>query len=194
MPRSINTLLWRGVVVWAGSPDVHPRDLFSTETPTAQATSVPYIPGHEYYTTITYTSGVWWTCAADTANPSTYECQNHNGRPGLGKAELGTYLVNDLMTSVFVEVWDEGANWASGFTPQWPVHDAFIYHQDGVPHPWSFVLKPTEALWTIHSCSDKYPAKGAIASAIDGSLIPTGKPYHDGWAYFNALYDPPFCF
>ncbi|MBV8739427.1 MAG: hypothetical protein JO007_19675 [Alphaproteobacteria bacterium] len=184
-----------GLVVWTGFPDngsdEAPRKLFSAG-PDVQAATVPYIAGHEYYTTITYTSGVWWTCAADTVNLSTYECQNHNARAGLSNANLGKYLIKSIGgTNVFVEVWDEGADWASEFSPQWPAHDAMIYVEGEPPLSWE-----SEEVLTADSClPDLYPAKNAIASAIDGSLIPTHKQqYHDGWAYFNVLYVPPYCF
>jgi hypothetical protein len=175
-----------GLVVWAGAlttgvqkPDLGPRALFSADT-NAQPTAVPYIPGHEYYTTITYTSGVWWTCAADLADTSTYQCQNHPNAEG-------DHLIEDMFgTNVFVENWNQNTDWARGFTIQWAAHDARVYVNGLPPQPWS-----SQAVWTIDSCPDAWPATNAVV----GSLVPDGRQFNDGWAFFNADgYIPPFCF
>jgi hypothetical protein len=169
-----------GLVVWASDQSqLGPRAYFKAD-PNAQPAFIPYIPGHHYYTTITYTSGVWWTCAADLANTSTYQCQIHPDAKG-------DHLIEDMFgTNVFVENWNQERRWAGGFTTQWAAHDAKVYVNGLPPQPWS-----SQKVWTIDSCPDAWPATNAVVN----SLIPDGRQFNDGWAFFNADgFIPPFCF
>lgn len=174
-----------GLVIWAGSmnkgvtdSDLRGHHDFRSSS-NAQPATIPYISGHHYYTTITRTSGVWWTCAADLENASTYQCQNHPDAQG-------DHLIEDRFgTNVFVEVWNQNRDWAGGFTIQWPAYGATTY-VNGLPKPWT-----SQAVWTVHSCPDAWP----VSNAVVNSLVPDGRQFNDGGAFFTAAgYIPPFCF
>jgi hypothetical protein len=137
---------------------------------------VPYVQGHTYYTTITYTSGVWWTCAGDRADIRIYQCVQHEG------AAAGEHLVEDpLLTSVFAEVWNLTPVYTDepgGSPVQWIVKNATIIVPNESPHPW-----PSQARYTVDACKIDY----SPALAIGGSLA------NSGTAYFVTSNIPPFC-
>jgi hypothetical protein len=159
--------------------------LFSADT-SAHPTAVPYIAGHEYYTTITLTSGVWWTCAADTTNPSSYECENHDILPvATAHPTLGSYIVESREgTNIFIEDWNTHGM-GGAFPYQLAAHDAKIYKMDGKPVPWV-----SQGVWTAHSCRNSYPPQNAVVN----TLVPDGRQFNDGWAFFNLGYMPPYCY
>jgi hypothetical protein len=165
-PFSPNGVGW---IVYAVSPDL-----------SARALCVPYITGHDYYTTITFTSGVWWTCAADIEIPSTYRCVQHEG------STAGTHLQTSIATSVFFENYNKEGDSTSGLPYQLVAYGARTYATNVLdPIPWA-----SEAIWTLHSCQDaSLPPKNAV---VDG-LVHDGRQYNDETAFFNVGYMPPYC-
>lgn len=165
-----------GYVVFAGAKIEE-----GSAKPSAHALCVPYTSGHHYYTTITYTSGTWWTCAADLQDTATYRCQEHPE----ATATDSTHLINHPTgTSVFVENWNKKLLTSSGHPPQLVAYEAKIY-KEGIGYPWK-----SEAKWTQHSCNDKsWPPEQAFV----GSLVTDGRPVNDGYAFFNAGYLPHYC-
>lgn len=145
----------------------------------ARALCVPYVPGHHYYTTITYSSGTWWTCAADLQDTTTYRCQPHGG------SALGTRLIDcGGRTNVFFENWNKEPNRPWGFPPQLVAYGARIY-VNGSPRSWPGQLKSTQ-----HMCKDKsWPPVEAIVES--SGLVEDAQ--HDGYAYFNTNYVPAWC-
>ena len=75
----------RGQVVWTGSKTVDGQSQGSLQ---AQPLPLTYCPGHHYFTTISYTNGTWWTCAADIADWTTYNCVAHNSEPRKAEGTL----------------------------------------------------------------------------------------------------------
>lgn len=162
-----------GYVVFAGGKIEE-----GASAPPSKALCVPYISGHHYYTTISFTSGMWWTCAADLQVPSTYRCQPHPEAKGSGTGRLINHPSRG--TNVFAENWNKDPAWTQGFPYQWVAYGAKIY-VDGIGYPWS-----SEDKWTQNSCDDKsWPPNQAIVSS--SGLV------NDGYAFFNTGYLPLYC-
>ena len=142
-----------GEVIWAA-------DSINKDNPnlSKHTLSIPYIPSHRYYTTITYTNGIWWTCAADVEDPATYQCADH-------PEATGTHLVTHRGTSVFAENWNKNADWIDGFDQEWIASDAKIY-RNGVGQPWSFEHKRI-----AEACeNNKYETENTYEGAFEGNL------------------------
>jgi hypothetical protein len=126
--------------------------------------SIPYTEGHNYYTTITFTSGVWWMCAMDLSNTASYQCEisGINGRTVPGK------MRHDLRTSIFAENYSTNDDWWHGWLGQyvdvvWNAYDAKVYTPDNnPPQPWSY-----QKVSTDHACLKNWPAEAAVFGNLD---------------------------
>jgi len=138
-----------------------PRTLFEDKDGTRDFTSVTGWSGHDYYFSVTYTSGEWQGCAQDRYD-SAYQC--------LPSTTPGTRLVWHTDTSVFAENWNTNSDWTAGFTNPWVAREA-RYYRNGTPYQWD-----TES-HLIGSVCTSYPPDtiGAI----------TGELSYDGTAQYH---------
>ena len=147
-----------GEVVWTDSTHGLGKQSFHP--------SIDYKEGHNYWTTITFTSGLWWMCAMDIADTATYRCEpsiDVNGVPAV-KGRMR----HDLRTSIFAENWSENDDWWHGWHGQyvdqvWNAYDAKVYTPDNKPpQPWSY-----QKVSTLHACQRTWPAEAAVFGNLD---------------------------
>ncbi len=100
------------------------------QTDYKEPSAVPCIPGHSYILKVYRkpTDSKWYQYALDI----------NTGVYGLHKSFVsGDHLVLDANTSVFVENWNDNANWYSGFSNPWQVSNASSFRKSTNAYsPW----------------------------------------------------------
>jgi len=146
-----------GWVVWANSGTVPPYSI--NQYPINR---IPYVPAHSYWFTISFTNGIWWMCANDNHVPNggSYTCEDDSNA-------IGTTIVADFNTSIYVENHNTNLNWYQGFSSPLRAAYARIY-RNGVAQWWG-----NQHFHTNDSCSTNWPP----ANAITGSLVNGGSGY-----------------
>ncbi|MBI4312891.1 MAG: hypothetical protein HY681_14095 [Chloroflexi bacterium] len=114
-----------------------------------------YAAGHDYWFTISYTSGTWWACGDDTTgSPSIYHCEPSSA--------TGNYVVPDPATAVFFENYNTNTGWYEGFTNPTIAYGA-AYYINGAHNLWT-----SDSRW-IHPCNNA-PRVPDTIGAVTGWL------------------------